>query len=117
MELAEETVLLARVAEARAAACAAVDRYADHLELDRPLIGRLEGRRSAASAMLSELHVEMRKYASALRELGTPPQRALVLVKHLAESASFQRVPSRSAVMLELRSSLVDWFVDAYYSA
>lgn len=117
MDLAKEDDLLARVADARAAACAAVDRYADLIDRDKPLVGRLDERRSAASAMLSQLHTEMGNYALALRELGTPPQEALVLVKHLAESDSFQRVPSRSAVMLEVRSSLVDWFVEAYYSA
>lgn len=109
--------MLTRVADARAAACAAVDRYADLIDRDQPLAGRLEEHRNAGRAMLSSLHVEMGNYALALRELGTPPQQALVLVKHLAESESFQRVPSRSAVMLEVRSSLVDWFVEAYYSA
>lgn len=117
MDLAEEDVLLARVADARAAACAAVDRYADLIDRNKPLAGRLDERRRAERTMLSELHLEMGHYALALRELGTPPQEALVLVKHLAESESFQRVPSRSPVMLEMRSSLVDWFVEAYYSA
>lgn len=109
--------MLARVADARAAACAAVDRYADRIDRDRPLVGRLEERRSAERAMVSEVHLEMGNYALALRELGMPPQEAFVLLKQLAESASFQRVPSRSALMLEVRSSLVDWFVEAYYSA
>ncbi|HET7189638.1 MAG TPA: hypothetical protein VFI52_15910 [Gemmatimonadaceae bacterium] len=109
--------MLTQVANARAAACAAVDRYADLVDRNRPLVGRLDERRSAERTMLSELHVEMGSYALALRKLGTPPQEALVLVKHLAESDSFQRVSSRSAVMLEVRSSLVDWFVEAYYSA
>lgn len=117
MDLAEEDVLLARVADARAAACAAVDRYADLIDRNKPLAGRLDERRRAERTMLSELHLEMGHYALALRELGTPPQEALVLVKHLAESESFQRVPSRSPVMIEMRSSLVDWFVEAYYSA
>ncbi len=67
--------------------------------------------------MVTELRSEMGNYALALRELGTPPQEALVLLKHLAESEPFQRVPARSPVMLEVRSSLVDWFVEAYYSA
>ena len=117
MDLAEEDSLLARVADARAAACAAVDRYADLLGRDRPLVGRLEERRAAERAMVSEVRLEMGNYALALRELGTPPQEAFVLLKQLGESAPFQRVPSRSAVMLEMRSSLVDWFVAAYYSA
>ena len=117
MDLAEEDVLLARVADARAAACAAVDRYADLIDRNKPLAGRLDERRRAERTMLSEMRLEMGHYALALRELGIPPQEALVLMKHLAESESFQRVPSRSPVMLELRSSLVDWFVEAYYSA
>ena len=117
MDLAEEDILLARVAGARAAACAAVDRYADLIDRNKPLVGRLDERRSAERAMLSEVHLEMGHYALALRELGAAPQEALVLVKHLAESESFQRVPSRSAVMLEVHSSLLDWFIEAYYSA
>ena len=109
--------MLTRAADARAAACAVVDRYADLVDRDQPFFGRSEEHRSAGRTMLSELHVEMGNYASALRKLGTPPQRALVLVKHLAESESFLRVPSRSAVMLAVRSSLVDWFLEGYYSA
>jgi len=116
VDLAEEDVLLARATLARDAAGAAVDRYADGIGRDRPLVGRLEERRSEERAMVASVRQEMANYAVALRALGTPPQEALVLLKHLAESAPFQRLPSRSPVMIEVRAAVVDWFVEAYYS-
>ena len=89
-------------------------------ELERSVLSR-EARRSAVDESRSALEKGVLELAECLRGVGAPPERAIAIVKEIAEDAlrdidskprfSYQP-PAR-----ELRADVVRWMINGYYSS
>jgi hypothetical protein len=63
---------------------------------------------------LGDLRLAVRAYVAALRAGGTPPERALVLLK---EGLEEQSALGKSLEAVALKDEVTRWFIDAFYAA
>jgi len=89
-------------------------------ELEQSLLGR-EARRSAISDSRGAVKSGVCELAQCLRGLGAPPERALTIVKEIAENA-MRGVEARPQFVYavearELRADVVRWTINAYYGS
>ncbi|HEY2377363.1 MAG TPA: hypothetical protein VGH98_15405 [Gemmatimonadaceae bacterium] len=111
----ERQALRARTAQARAAASEAVSHYAVILATSRHRIDVLSRKRVEIVAIREMLQESVQRYASLLKTLDTPPERALRLVKETV--VEHVPHPERAEETRALLETVVNWCIEAYYGS
>ena len=113
LALPEAQVLRARAEAAREQAREAARRYANLAARYEQHVRWQYERISLSFDALEHLRQRVREYSALLKELDTPPERALASVKQ----AVFDDQHLDMIAAHALRDSVVRWFVEAFYAA
>jgi hypothetical protein len=106
----ERADLRLRSAEARAVAKVATARYAALvIECQRGFL-RAKELRDQVDAARQELRGTVSRYADLLKQLDTPPEQTLRLVKNMVDEST-----PRAAESFDVMSDVVRWCIEAYY--
>ena len=71
-----------------------------------------------AARLQIDLRGQVSLYARTMRQLGTPPERVVVLVRKLADDAAIRAHDDAQSVVAdhyELRDAVVTWAIGSYY--
>ena len=109
----ERRALLARAEEARSNSRVAAARCALLLAAAEVRVKNSAATLAEAREIMSQLELNVRIYTRLLRQVDTPPDQALSLVK---ETIAFE-IPVRNITTRHLMDEVAFWCIDAYYAA